>query len=321
MDSVFALAIARRSSLLRLISLSFLLLLSSAPVAAQTIDDGVMLQKGTLFAGWVYSHDSWDQYWEGTLERDNGNIGTLTTQSNALFGNYAVTERFNVIATAPYVWTRASQGVLAGMQGFQDITVAAKYSLFEREAGTLGSLRAIAVASAGLPLTDYTPDFAPLSIGSGSKRVSGRFTLNTHAESGLYLNGSTAYTWRGGVKLDRPYYYTDGELFFTDEVDMPNVLDYVVSGGYMKRGVMATASFSQQHTLGGGDIRRQDMPFVSNRMNFSRVNAMVMAPIPKLHRLSFELAWGYTVRGRNVGQATTLTGGLLYTLPIQGARP
>jgi hypothetical protein len=30
-------------------------------------------------------------------------------------------------------------------------------------------------------------------------------------------------------------------------------------------------TFSQQTTLGGGDIRRQDMPFVSNRMNLSRI--------------------------------------------------
>ena len=316
----FALAVARRSSTRRRIPLSLLILLSAAPLAAQTIDDGIMLHKGTLFAGWVYTHDSWDTYWEGTLERDNGNIGTVTTQSNLLFGNYGVTDRFNVIATAPYVWTQASQGVLSGMQGFQDITLAAKFSLFEGGAATLGSMRAIAVASAGLPLSDYTPDFAPMSIGSGSKRISGRFTLNTHSERGLYLNGSTAYTWRGGVTLDRPYYYTDGQLFFTDEVEMPNAFDYVVSGGYLKRGLMATASFSQQYTLGGGDIRRQDMPFVSNRMNFSRVSAMVMAPIPKLHRLSFQFAGEYTVRGRNVGQATTLTAGLLYTLPFQTRR-
>ena len=311
---------ARRSSTLRLILLSLLVLLPAAPLTAQTIDDGIMLHKGTLFAGWVYTHDSWDTYWEGTLERDNGNIGAVTTQSNALFGNYGVTDRLNVIATAPYVWTHASQGVLSGMQGFQDITLAAKYSLLEGGAGTLGSLRAIAVASAGLPLTDYTPDFAPMSIGSGSKRVSGRFTVNTYSERGLYLNGSTAYTWRGGVTLDRPYYYTDGQLFFTDEVDMPNVFDYVVSGGYLKRGLMATASFSQQHTLGGGDIRRQDMPFVSNRMNFSKVSAMVMAPMPKFNRISFQVAYAYTMRGRNVGQATAITGGLLYTLSLQKRR-
>ncbi len=237
-----------------------------------------------------------------------------------LFGNYGLTDRLNVIATAPYVWTRASQGVLQGMQGFQDLTVAAKYNFLQRPS-RLGTVRAIAVAAAGIPLTDYTPDFAPLSIGSGSKRLSGRGTLNLHTDQGWYANGSTAYTWRGGVTLDRPYYYTDGQLFFTDQVDMPNVFDYEVSGGYMKHGLMAVATFSQQRTLGGGDIRRQDMPFVSNRMNFSKIGAMAMAPLPKVRRLSCEVTYTYTIDGRNVGQATTVTVGLLYTLPFYGPVP
>jgi hypothetical protein len=103
--------------------------------------------------------------------------------------------------------------------------------------------------------------------------------------------------------------------FFSDKVDMPNAFDYVVSGGYETRGFMIASVFSQQRTLGGGDIRRQDMPFVSNRMNFSKVSGHVMTPVPKIRSLSLKFAYGYTVRGRNVGQATSLTGGLLYTLP------
>ena len=231
----------------------------------------------------------------------------------------ACTDRLNVIGTIPYVWTRASQGVLAGMSGFQDITLAAKYSFLERPAAKYGSLRAIVVGSGSLPLTDYSPDLQPLSIGLASKRVSGRFTINFQSNPGWFLNGSTAYTWRGHVTLDRPYYYTDGQLFLTDEVAMPNVVDYVVSAGYLKRGLMAKFSFSQQSTRGGGDIRRQDIPFVSNRMNFSRVGAMAMYPIPKLASLAVQIAYAYTVDGRNVGQATTVTAGVLYRYHVYGS--
>jgi hypothetical protein len=81
----------------------------------------------------------------------------------------------------------------------------------------------------------------------------------------------------------------------------------------MKGQLMTAASWSQQRTLGGGDIRRQDMPFVSNRMNFSRLGATIMAPVPKLRTLAFQVALTRTIDGRNVGQATTITGGLLYT--------
>ena len=305
---------------LRTILLSLPLVLGlafGAPVRAQTIEDGVMLRQGSLFAGTVYSHEEWDEYWEGTLKRDNGNIGTLTTKSAMLFGNYGLTDRLNIIATAPYVRTRANQGVLQGMQGFQDLTVAAKYNFLARQS-ILGTTRAIAVVTAGVPLTDYTPDFAPLSIGSGSKRLSGRFTLSLHGDPGWYANGSLAHTWRGDVTLDRPFYYTDGEFFLTDQVDMPRVFDYVVTAGYAKHGVMAVATFTQQRTLGGGDIRRQDMPFVSNRMNFSKIGGMAMVPVPMVRRLSGQVAYAYTIDGRNVGQASTVMFGVMYTVPFHG---
>jgi hypothetical protein len=300
-------------------ALSLLILIAFPSVLqAQTIDDGVMLNKGALFTGSLYTHDTWDHYWEGALKRDNGNIGTLTTKTNTWFGNYGLTDRLNLIASVPYVWTRASQGVLHGMQGIQDVTVAGKYSLLDRPSTKAGSLRAIAVVSAGLPLTDYTPDFQPLSIGSASKRVSGRFTIDLHSEPGWFVTGSTAYTWRGMVTLDRPYYFTNNQFFMTDEVEMPGVFDYVVSGGYRKRVSTATFSFTQQRTQGGGDIRRQDMPFVSNRMNFSRAGALVMVPTPGLRDLKLQVSLAYTIDGRNVGQATTFTTGLLYRFHFLG---
>lgn len=290
----------------------------SAIVHAQTIDDGIMMAKHNFFTGVLYSYDSWDQYWEGTLKRTNGNLGTITTQTSSWSGNYGITDRLNVLATVPYVWTRASQGVLHGLRGLQDITLAGKYSFLERPLSEHGTLRAIAVVSGGIPLTNYTPDFQPLSIGSASRRVSGRVTLNFQSNPGWFLNGSTAYTWRGKVTLDRSSYFTEDQLFLTNEVAMPNVFDYVASAGYFKRGLMTDFSFTQQKTQGGGDIRRQDIPFVSNRMNFSKVGAIVMYPLPKIRTLEFQFAYAYIVDGRNVGQSTTFTTGLLYTLNLHG---
>jgi hypothetical protein len=296
----------------RALWLLFALAVCPGPLRAQTIDDGLMMSKRSLCTGFLYTHDRWDQYWEGTLKRGNGNIGTISTQAVTWAGNYGITDRLNVIAMVPYVWTSASQGVLKGMSGFQDVTVAAKYNLLETALTSRGSLRAIVVASAGAPLTDYTPDFQPLSIGLASKRLSGRFTLNFQTKQGWYLNGSAAYTWRDNVTLDRSAYYTDGQLYLSNEVAMPDVFDYTVTAGYLKNGFQIPISFSQQSTLGGGDIRRQDMPFASNRMNSSKVDAQVVYFLPKAKNLSVRAMGTYTVSGRNVGQATTLTAGLLY---------
>jgi hypothetical protein len=169
------------------------------------------------------------------------------------------------------------------------------------------------VASASTPLGDYTPDFMPLSIGSASNRFSSRLTLFFKTHQGFYVDASAAYTFRGNVTLDRDAYFTGNAMYLSDEVEMPDVLDYTVSLGYMKGGLQLPISFSQQWTRGGGDIRRQDMPFVSNRMNASRLSALVMYYLPHPKRLAVRLAAGYTVDGRNVGQATTLTAGLMYT--------
>jgi hypothetical protein len=141
--------------------------------------------------------------------------------------------------------------------------------------------------------------------------------MSFEAKAGWFLVGSTAYTWRYNVTLDRPYYFTQNQLFLTDQVDMPDAFDYAVTGGYMKNGLMIMIPFSQQRMQGGGDIRRQDMPFVSNRMNFSKIGAMLRYPLPRLNNVAVWVGYGYTLDGRNVGQASTITGGLLYTLHFE----
>ena len=288
----------------------------SAAARAQTVDDGIMLTKGTLVAGQVYSHDDWTEYWEGELKRSNGNIGTLTTQSNHWFGNYGVSDRLNVMGSVPYVWTRASQGVLHEMHGVQDLTLAGKYSFWEVPASPIGSIKAIAVLSAGLPLTDYSPDFQPLSIGSGAKRIAARGTFNVQTAPGWFVNATTSYTWRAHVTLDRPYYFTMGQLFFTDEVSMPDIADLGLSSGYNKNGLKAEGMLLVQRTKGGGDIRRQDMPFVSNRMNFSRAGGMVMYEIPKTGGLAGMVSVAHTFEGRNVGLSTSISAGLMYRIGL-----
>lgn len=290
-----------------------LLALGATPLPAQTIDDGLMMPRKQLCTGFVYMHDSWDRYWEGPLERDNGNIGTLTTQSVSWMGTYGVTDRLNVIAMVPWVWTEASAGTLSGMAGVQDLTAAVKWHALDTALTSLGTLQVFLVASGSIPLSDYTPDFLPMSIGLGSQRASGRLSLNFQSKQGWFVEGTGAYTWRDTVGLDRPAYFTDDRLVLSDQVAMPDVIDYTVRAGYWKHGLYAPVSFTQVITLGGSDIRRQDMPFVSNRMDSSRLDALAMYYLKKPRNVVVRLGASYALSGRNVGQSTTLLAGLLYT--------
>ena len=288
-----------------------------AAARAQTIDDGIMLTKRSMQAGVVYTHDAWKEYWEGTLKRSNGNIGTLTTEMTNLTGAYGLSDRITLFASVPYARTTPSQGVLQGQQGLQDAMFGAKASLMER-ALFGGQLRIIGAASGTVPVTDYNPDFAPLSIGNQSRTLAGRATVNYQTESGLYVNATSSYAHRSDVTLDRPYYYTDGQLFFTDVVEMPDIADFSTAIGYLKHDLNTNVSYSLQRTRGGGDIRRQDMPFLSNRVNVSRVGAMAMYPVPKFRAVAAYASFAHVVDGRNVGQSNTVAVGLLYSYAGHG---
>ena len=278
---------------------------------AQTLDDAVFMDKRILCAGVLYTNDQWKDYWEGTVKRDNGNIGTLTTQSAMYMATYGVTNRLNLSASLPYVWTKASQGVLQGQSGSQDVTFGAKYRAFSTPLTTAGTLQGIVFLSGTVPTSKYTPDFYPMSIGSSSTRATARGMLSFQGRNGVYVNGAMAYTRRGNVTLDRVSYYTNGQLFLTNEVQMPDVTESVLTLGYSGHGIIAPLSVVQQRTLGGGDIRRQDMPFVSNRMDFTRVDGSVQFVVPKTKGLSVHVGGSHVLTGRNVGQSTIVTAGLL----------
>lgn len=297
--------------------LIFLLWLAPALLRAQTLNDGLMMTKGDFCTGFLFTHDRWTNYWEGTLRRDNGNIGHLTTQALTYAGNYGITNRLNVMAMLPYVRTQASAGTMRGLSGLQDLTLGLKYELLRKGEDKVRYFTLFGVGIVSTPVSDYTPDYLPLSIGLGSTQASGRLTANYTQYRQWYVNVSGGYTWRSNVSLDRPSYYTDGRIFYTNEVWMPNVFDYNIDIGRIKNGLQLTLTYQQQNTLGGGDIRRQDMPFVSNRMNTSRVGALVMYYLPFHRQLALRGMVNQTVAGRNVGQSTTVLAGLLYTFHFQ----
>ncbi len=216
-----------------------------------------------------------------------------------------------MLASLPHVRTRASSGVLRGQGGVQDLTVGLKYRAFSTPLTHVGTLHGIAVVSGTVPMGDYTPDFYPMSIGSQSRRATARAMLSWDGPHGVYINGTTGYTRRGNVRLDRAAYFTDGQLVMSREVRMPDVRDQSITIGYQRRGLVVPVVLMRQRTLGGGDIRRQDMPFVSNRMDYTRVDARVQYVLPRLPVVTLHLGASHVLRGRNVGQSTSVMAALL----------
>ena len=282
----------------------------AAPAAAQSLDDGLLLPRRTARVGVVQATDRWDHYWEGTRARTNENLGTVATRVTLLHAMYGLTDRVTLGATLPYVRTEATQGVLKGQQGWQDVTVAAKLRVVQARVAGRAALSALAVGAAGAPATDYTPDLLPMSIGLGARRASLRGAVHLADRSGVFVDASAGRAWRSTVRLDRPAYYTDGRLTLSDEVRMPDVADYAVGVGYQDARWCLPLMLVGQRTLGGGDIRRQDMPFVSNRMDFTRLAGTAMYTLPFAPAVQVQAGAARTLAGRNVGRATTLSAGV-----------
>jgi hypothetical protein len=309
---------ARVSSTARVLSFTTLLALSvAAPRAArgQTLEDAELLKPRELNATVMYGHDSWNEYWEGALKRSNDNIGTLSTSSVAWTAGYGVNDRLTVLASLPYVWTRASEGVLQGMQGSQDLSVMAKYRLVLATVGR-ARLKVLAVGAAGVPTSDYTPDFLPLSIGVHSKSVTARAAAHLQDETGWFLDGYAERMWRSNIKLNRVGYYANDQWIESDQVAMPDVAEYRGTIGWQRGAWCVPVGLTSHRTLGGSDIRRQDMPFASNRMNFTMAHAEVMYWLPRMSGLRLDLGAAHTLSGRNVGQSTTIMTGLTYALHL-----
>ncbi|TAH03705.1 MAG: hypothetical protein EAZ16_07140 [Sphingobacteriales bacterium] len=278
-------------------------------VAAQTEVDAIMMNKNQFCSGFMYNHSSWKDYWEGTLKRNNLNIGTVSTQSVMAMANYGITNNLNVMIGAPYIWTKASAGTLTGVSGVQDAAAFIKWRAINKSFGK-HKLALYAVGGVSTPLADYVKDFLPLSIGLGASTASAR-VIADYKYNNFVVTGSAAFVRRSNITLDRNSYY-DTQLRLTDEVNMPDAANFQLRTGYRGKYLIAEALLTNFTTLGGFDITRNNMPFPSNRMNATMVGANIKYTLPKMTNLSLLGGFNYTLAGRNVGQTTSINIGAFY---------
>ena len=274
----------------------------------------IMMGKKQWCNGITYMHSSWKEYWEGTTKRENKNLGTVTTQSAMFMSNYGITDKLNVLASVPYVWTNASAGTLHGLNGFQDIELAAKYEFYSLKSGKKGMINFIGLLGFSTPLQNYENDFLPMSIGLGSTNLSGRLTVDYQRDI-FFATISSAYVFRSDVTIDRTSYYTD-DIHYTNKVDMPNQLYSNLFVGIRKSNLTVQATLMNMYTFGGFDIRKNDMPFASNQMNLTTLGAHIKYFLPFVTNLELIGGADFAIAGRNMGQSQTYSAGLYYIISL-----
>lgn len=283
---------------------------------AQTDMDAIMMNKKLLCIGGMYSHSKWDDYWEGKFKRDNENLGTVSTQMIGLMGSYGITSNLNFLFGLPYVKTKATAGTLKGMKGFQDLSLAMKWRAISVPLSPKSKISVFGIGGVSFPTTDYVADHLPLAIGMHSTNLNLR-ALVDYQYGKFFTSVSGSYIFRSNVEIDRESYYDGFEIHNTNIVDMPNVTGYSVRAGYRSKSWIAEGTLDRMITLDGADIRKNDMPFLSNKMNATMAGVnFKYSFLKKLRGLEITGGAKYTVAGRNVGQATTINGGFFYILNL-----
>ena len=273
--------------------------------------DAIMMEKKQFCVGPMYSYSSWKKYWEGTLKRENLNLGTVSAQTFGLMGAYGINGKLNVLFNAPFITTKASAGTLQGMQGIQDLSLFVKWMPVEKKLGP-GTFSVYGIGGVSFPLSNYTADFLPLSIGLHSTTATARLMLDYQVNN-YFVTGSASYVFRDNITIDRTAYYTE-QLHLSNEVEMPNAGNFNFRTGYRSSKLIAEAVVNIWSTLGGFDITRNNMPFPSNNMDATTIGANVKYVVTKNHNLSLVGGGNYVVAGRNVGQATTFYGSVFYII-------
>ena len=277
---------------------------------AQTESDALFMAKRNLCGGFVYGNTSWNHYWEGTFYRNNANIGSFKSNSVMAMANYGIGNGLNVIASAAWVDNHVTAGTLIGQRGIQDINLFLKKELWAKEIKGFNS-SLVAVGGVSAPLTNYVADYLPISIGMRSKTASLRL-LGDVQKGHWYGTASAMYTRRSIVTIDRNAYYTT-EMVYSNQVAMPDVFSYNIRLGWRYGADKYFELLADRiNTLGGFDMRKNDMPFLSNNMEAFRVGVNIKYPIPVVNGLSIMATGMQTLTGRNMGKATTFMAGVVY---------
>lgn len=285
---------------------------------AQTPTDGIMMGKHLICNVLSYSNSHWDTYWEGTLKRKNGNIGTFYNENVTVMSAYGLTKNLNVMAALPYVWTRATAGHFSGQKGLQDLSLWLKYRAVKAE-GKAGTFAAFLTGGMSFPTTNYIPDMLPFSIGIRSRTASLKAILH-YKIGGFYVTGHGGYMYRSNIHIDRDAYQANGKIYDTHEVEVPNAIDASARLGFINRHVQVEGYLENMTSRNGDDIRRQDMPFPTNKMDMTSVGGMAKVHLYLKNGSFFSVVgqYGRVIAGRNVGESSMYTLGIQHTFNVTG---
>ena len=272
---------------------------------AQSPVNGFFNPKGKGAVALSYNTESYDNVFLVPLEAKGVPIfNDVRINSVSLYAQYALSDRFEVSAGLPYISARgnASQTILDELgfenerSGIQDLSLHLKYRPLEL---LLGDNRLAFMTAAGVrtPLGSYRADEglqSILAIGNRATALNAVGGAHFQSRMGLFATTQIGYSLRSG--------------------DVPNALIGEVKAGYAGRYFYVDAWYAGQTSDGGVNILGEGFTgnFPATDVTFTRAGLNLYVPVAG----GFGLSAGVNkyLSGRNIGEATGYSFGLVYTL-------
>ncbi|HMQ48533.1 MAG TPA: transporter [Saprospiraceae bacterium] len=296
-----------------------LLSILGSTLMAQTPSDALMMKKKEICIAAMYEHSWFDEYWEGTYLRHNETIATVDRHMVMPMAAIGIVDRLNLIVAAPYVKTASREpngGKFEGAKGFQDLSLALKGEIFNKEMGK-GKLALLGTVSYSTPITNYLSDYRPYSIGFGANELGVRGILQYQLNSGIYIRGALAYLFRGQTKAERDYYYNNGS-YYTPWMDVPSAWNYnAVAGIWLfDSSWKIEANYMGLVSTSGDDIRAYNAAQPTNKVDMGVLGVSSQYYFKKLKGLGLLAYYSDTLSGRNVGKSAQYGVGVTYQFKL-----
>ncbi len=279
----------------------------------------MMMKKRESCFALTFETGKFDQYWEGTFLRKNETIATVSRQVVMPMIAIGILDNLNFYIAVPHVKTESSEpngGKLQGAKGFQDLSLAVKYQILNKEMGK-GKLSLFASTGYATPITNYLSDYRPYSIGNGTNEWSLRGIVQYKFNMGFYARIAGGHLYRGLTKAERDYYYNNGS-YYTAWMDVPSAWEQnaVVGMWLLKNSLKLEASYYALNSTKGDDIRKYNAAQPTNKVEFGQVGFSTQYFIKPVKGLGVLAYYSQVVSGRNMGKFNMFGAGATYQFKI-----
>ena len=234
--------------------------------------------------------ESYDDFWVGDQKVSEPARGEISTESASLWLSWGLTDRLALIANVAYVDTEASGPAGLEDSGPQDASLMLAGRVWQSNSDfNRGSKSHSLTLAAGIRTAIESYE-ANAPVARGDETTDGLLRLVYLFRSGrFYWSQQVGFDLRGGEAPDSFPFYT--EL------------------GWSTARVTWVASYSRLLADGGTDIGEPGFTFPSNREEYSRLGAKVIAAVSPRWAV---FGGGFTtLDGRNAGNAEGFTLGVI----------